>query len=251
MSTLIQIVTASAIILAADSKMVDTYSNTLGHVTKIVSLSPTVAVAGCDLFKADATVTDDSFSPPRIYELNYNFVDWAKQFADFSDPIEATNSIAEGARKTFANFGFLIAAKAFRKRSFLAEYYVAGYTAQSIPLIFKISIPIDWENAKILDPQIQTIFPVSNTRHLTGFVGAGCTHNAIDRVFRKDGEPYKRATMLQATLFDKLFAQQDLTIDEAQRLATALVTVEAEFTPNTVGLPAKTVVIAKPSTPLK
>src|SRR5260370_13434223 len=119
MSTIVQIVTASAIILAADSKMVDTSNNTLGHVTKIVSLSPTVAVAACDLFKADATVTDDSFFPPRTYELNYNFVDWVKQFANFSDPIKATNSIADSARKTFANFGFLIAAKACKTTSVL------------------------------------------------------------------------------------------------------------------------------------
>lgn len=245
MTTMIQIVTAGAIILASDSKMADDSAKDLGVVDKIVTLSKTTAIANCDAAKIDATVIDSRTFPFREYQFKYDFLSWANQFAGISNPVLVTAAVASAARGTFSNFGLLIQAKAFKQRATLATYYVAGYTEQAAPVINKITIALDWANAVVREPQIESAHPVPGQDPFWGF-RTGCTHEIIDRVLRKDGAPYQRARELESALLDKLLSAQDLKVDEAKRLAGALITVESEFNPSYVGLPVRFVVIDKP-----
>ena len=121
---------------------------------------------------------------------------------------------------------------------------MAGYNDQRNPILNKIVVPVDWASARVLVPQI-SIIPISPSN--PWYFNAECSHHAIDQVVKKkSGAPYERARAIEPVLLDKLLSAQDLTIDEAKRLAIALVTVEAEFTPSFVGLPVHVVVIEKP-----
>ena len=126
---------------------------------------------------------------------------------------------------------------------------MAGYNAEAVAMINKIVVPLDWDNARVLEPTVEVINPIPG-RDPTWKFNAGCAHDAISSVTKKEGIPYARARQLELALLDKLFAAQDFTIDEAKRLVMALITVESEFTPAVVGLPVQIVVIEKPtSTP--
>jgi N-terminal region of glycosyl transferase group 7 len=245
MTTLIQIVTAAAIILASDSKEIDDPDGNLNQTTKMALLSKTTAVADCNLSKLD---TSSNRSLPAI---KYDFRTWVQQFADITDPIQLTEAIAEEAKKTFEDVGPIIQKQLFKKRENLTDFYVAGYSSGAIPVIIKIDIPLDWENAKVLDPTIELRYPPSSDPAWFGnagwwFVNAGCKHDAIDRAEKKDGPPYARLRKLEPGLTDKLIDKKDLTVEEAKRLASALVAVQAESTPADVEPPVQIIQVDKP-----
>jgi hypothetical protein len=245
MTTLIQIVTAAAIILASDSKEVDDPDGNLNQTMKMALLSKTTAVADCNLSKLDTT------SNRSLPAIKYDFRTWVQQFADITDPIQLTEAIAEEAKKTFEDVGPIIQKQLFKKRENLTDFYVAGYSSGAIPVIIKIGIPLDWENAKVLDPTIELRYPPSSDPAWFGnagwwFVNAGCKHDAIDRAEKKDGPPYARLRKLEPDLSDKLIDKKDLTVEEAKRLASALVAVQAEFTPADVGPPVQIIQVDKP-----
>jgi hypothetical protein len=245
-TSMVQIVTPKAIILASDSKMVDNSYNDLGNVEKIVRVSKTIAVASCDMAKIDDSVNQTKVPLlPRVYNFKYDFTIWIREIQPAGDVLVFTNQVAEAAKTNFADYGVLVRANAFSRRPLLVEYYVAGYSSDGTAQIRKITLPVDWDNAVILDPVVEIRHPLG--RDPTFGFNAGCVHQAIDQVISKSGEPYKRAQELAKEPLDKLLGALDLTIGEAETLANALITVESEFSPLFVGLPVQTIVIEKPS----
>jgi hypothetical protein len=245
MTTLVQFITAAAILLSSDSMLVDSAGNDRGRVAKIVSLSKNLAVASCDLASIDATVRDNrSSSFPIARTFRYDFTSWVAQFANATDPLQLTALLAQQARKTFADYGLLISARAFQPRSLLAEFYVAGYTAESMPIINKIAVPLDWSNAKVLDPQVEQSSPAPGDLK-TWWFNAACKHDAIAKITQRAGEPYLRIREREPELTEKLLGGRNLTTEEAKQLSVSLITIESEFSPSQVGLPVQTVELDK------
>jgi hypothetical protein len=242
---MVQIVTPGAIILASDSKMVDSSNRNLGSTEKIVQLNKNLAVASCDMSRVNVSVTDSNplLISPREYNFNYDFRSWIRSIPPAGDVLVFTDQVAATTKRDFADYGLLVRANAFSRRSLLVEYYVAGYS-DGIAQIRKITLPIDWDNAVVMGPIVETRF--STGKDPTFGFNAGCVHQAIDQVIHKSGLPYARAQNLAKEPLDKMLGALDLTIEEAKALATALITVESEFSPEVVGLPVQTVVIEKP-----
>lgn len=243
MTVLVQIVTAAGIVMASDSLLVDDKGNRLGETDKMIALSDTVAIASCDLQLTKGLVVPDiKATPPRDHAFDYNFPAWARQFSGTSDASAATTVVSRAAWNTFEGWWRVLDAGYLAERRQLALFYLVGYSVGN-PVVNKITLNVDKVNKKVMRPQIEAN-PISPAN--PWLFSAACSFHGIAQVLAKSGQPYQRAIALEPTLIPKLLARKPLTIEEATTLAKTMVTVEAETSPSSVGLPVKVLVIRKP-----
>ena len=128
----------------------------------------------------------------------------------------------------------------------LIRYVVVGYDDnQKVPKVYVISLDIDW-NKKIHEgPRKVLIYPPNGKVDLGAYFVLG-ENAGISSIRDPNSYAYKYAVARIPIETNKFNARQNLTLDEATKLARVLIDVEKQIDPNLVG--GNTTVIAIPIT---
>jgi hypothetical protein len=121
------------------------------------------------------------------------------------------------------------------------EYVLAGYQG-GLPQVCVLKLYIDWESKRVLGPYRITVEPdgpiVGHTRfHFTEIA------QTIANFANRNSYAYKRALTISPHAFREFVAHRPITFDEAASLARALVRIEEETNPNSVGGEVRVVTI--------
>jgi hypothetical protein len=248
-TTVISIVMPEGIVLSVDSKTIGSDAGA-GSAVKLVLMENRLAVATAWLTRVSGYEIKDNYTG-RTYAFEYNFETWIrsieKRLPSNITVAGLSGLIERESADTFKNFGLLIKSGGLKKDEFagdtLVRYYITGYE-RGIPLLYTVEIQVDWQRQELVGPKTTLIHPKQGGDVEFNF-NAGGIHAAIDQILKREGEAYEKALARAPNELNKLLAKHDLTLDEAVRLSTALIQIEAEASPGKVGLPVRVVTIPK------
>lgn len=216
-----------------------------GTASKIVLLKGRFIVACIGLEKMRA-------GPPDKQIVTYNFPSWVRgiesQISSNTSVLMLVNMVERESAKTFRQTvpieammrtGALKHAQAIDK--FLVQFVVSGFDHGVVTLI-EVNYELDWQKNLLIGPNRVVSLPndgIDIALYLNGL------REAIDTDKLRDPNSYahKRMEALVPTAFKKILASQPTGRIEAVRAVRALITIEAEVEPRTVGSGAAVVIL--------
>jgi hypothetical protein len=240
-TTVVFVVTPAGMVVGADGKAVPD-----GTAVKIFLLKKRLIVA--DIY-AEAAKTGDGAT------TLYDFPVWIKQVDHSTSSKLSVNEMTEIIKDQMAStFAFAIDAikrgemtkeKAITSGvdTYLVQYVVAGYE-NGIPTVYSLTLMPDWNTKSVNGPFKVLLNPEEgqNTNSRMFWRGQGVGLKQIPTADSNEQKEFGARIPLE---FQLLRSGKDLTLNQASKVARALLGIEAKVNPKVVGFPITVVTIPK------
>lgn len=182
----------------------------------------------------------------------YDFPAWAKiidsKIRSDTTPEALSRIIEDEMPRTFSFAVEGIKSGAIKKgdaglEDILIRYVVAGYES-GVPAIYSIWFDIDWNQKTVIGPQRILVQPEQGQRADSRFGGFG-QNIALSQLKDTQSDAYKKALAKIPLECQTINARKELTLKQASNFVRALLAIEAEANPKSVGFPITVVTIPK------
>lgn len=245
-TTVIVAVTPAGMIVGADCKT--SYGGKgLGTMNKVVLLKKRLVVGAinAELVKSPSTRATVYYFPSWIEELD-------KRTNSTVSVSGLTKIIKDQMRDTFSLVIDLIQEGTYTKDNAIIEggydalivkYVIAGYE-DGVPVSYSLSLTPDWDARAVKGP-LEVRFKEPEGARADSYFRVWGQRKGIDMALVSDTKERKELLAKLPTEANILHDKRDLTLNQASNVVRVLLEIQAETTPELVGLPFTIVTIPK------
>ncbi|HXZ11707.1 MAG TPA: hypothetical protein VEG64_04875 [Candidatus Sulfotelmatobacter sp.] len=231
-TTVVIFVSPDGMIVASDRKTLDL---AIGQKT----LSPEITKKIVIIHDRIAVVSIGLSGDTR--NANFTFPAWVENLNDGLPSDISVDAVVEAIKAKASQNLALVELKDLQSKKIstldscdmLTQFVVLGYDG-SLPRVVVIQFNVDWDSMKIIAPKIEIDEPPSKVSSNFRVYSFG-KQEALTNVSNRDSYAYKKANAACPKTIGKLLDHQVLTLSESGWLATALVQIEEDVDPSSVG----------------